>query len=245
MKYELVTWSESQEYMEEEWFDNESVLANEERFGSSAYFIPEKYIKKKPIQIIDFYDEEELDNLKEMSSVLKAPFLKSNLFKNPSVLIPLEIFDACRQIQREIGDYEFSIVLNGKWKGSELVLGKDFEIPKQEVSSASVEFDDIDDHKGNVIIHSHPKGVTSFSYDDDTTVNCNFECSLLFENDEFKDCTINFYFDDFVIQIVPEIKTEIRDLKIKGINNIKKKRSLFKTKKQKNSDYRSLYAGYY
>lgn len=40
--YVLVPWPESQEYMEEQWFYDEAVLAIgiEEKVGPSAYFIP-------------------------------------------------------------------------------------------------------------------------------------------------------------------------------------------------------------
>ena len=40
--YTLVEWPESQLYMEEKWFQEEAILAlgNEEKTGSSAYFIP-------------------------------------------------------------------------------------------------------------------------------------------------------------------------------------------------------------
>ncbi len=44
--YVLVQWPESQEYMEEEWFDDEAILAlgSEDITGSSAYFIPIKRV---------------------------------------------------------------------------------------------------------------------------------------------------------------------------------------------------------
>lgn len=44
--YVLVEWPNSQIYMEEEWFDEEAILAlgAEEKTGSSAYFIPIKRI---------------------------------------------------------------------------------------------------------------------------------------------------------------------------------------------------------
>jgi hypothetical protein len=40
--YVLVEWPSSQEFMEEDWFENEAILAlgNEDVTGSSAYFIP-------------------------------------------------------------------------------------------------------------------------------------------------------------------------------------------------------------
>lgn len=39
--YSLVQWPDSQEYMEEEWFDEEAILAlgSEDKTGGSAYFI--------------------------------------------------------------------------------------------------------------------------------------------------------------------------------------------------------------
>jgi hypothetical protein len=42
--YILVKWPESQELMEEEWFDEEAIFCggSEEKTGSSAYFIPLK-----------------------------------------------------------------------------------------------------------------------------------------------------------------------------------------------------------
>lgn len=44
--YILVQWPQSQEFMEEDWFQDEAILAlgSEEKTGSSAYFIPLKRI---------------------------------------------------------------------------------------------------------------------------------------------------------------------------------------------------------
>jgi hypothetical protein len=41
--YVLIQWPESQEYMEEEWFDKEAILDVDGESGS-AYFIPLKYL---------------------------------------------------------------------------------------------------------------------------------------------------------------------------------------------------------
>lgn len=38
--YILLEWPYSQEVMDEEWFDEEAVLADYDKCGSSAYFIP-------------------------------------------------------------------------------------------------------------------------------------------------------------------------------------------------------------
>ncbi len=45
--YAIVTWPESQEYMEEDWFEDEAILDTDGKFGSSAYFIPIKRILNK------------------------------------------------------------------------------------------------------------------------------------------------------------------------------------------------------
>lgn len=46
--YNLITWPESQNFMEEEWFEDEAILAlgNEDMAGSGAYFIPTHRLKK-------------------------------------------------------------------------------------------------------------------------------------------------------------------------------------------------------
>lgn len=38
--YVLIQWSDSQELMDEPWFDEEAILDVEGKFGSSAYFVP-------------------------------------------------------------------------------------------------------------------------------------------------------------------------------------------------------------
>ena len=46
--YVLVTWPESQQLMEQDWFDEEAILMNDENpleeIGSASYFVPiERY----------------------------------------------------------------------------------------------------------------------------------------------------------------------------------------------------------
>lgn len=43
--YTLVTWPNSQELMNEDWFGNEAILDTEMKFGISTYFVPTKRIK--------------------------------------------------------------------------------------------------------------------------------------------------------------------------------------------------------
>ena len=42
--YILVLWPESQEFMDEEWFEHEAFLADHVSVAGSAYFIPEERI---------------------------------------------------------------------------------------------------------------------------------------------------------------------------------------------------------
>lgn len=44
--YVVVEWPESQELMEEEWFDNEAVFDIDCKFGHSAYLVPLKRVLK-------------------------------------------------------------------------------------------------------------------------------------------------------------------------------------------------------
>ena len=42
--YILIEWPESQDYMVESWFDEEAIFVSGSETGSSAYFVPIKYI---------------------------------------------------------------------------------------------------------------------------------------------------------------------------------------------------------
>lgn len=50
-EYVIITWPDSQELMDEEWFDDECILINEDpllsQVGSSAYFVPIARLKNK------------------------------------------------------------------------------------------------------------------------------------------------------------------------------------------------------
>ena len=50
-EYVIIPWPDSQELMDEEWFDDECILINEDpllsQVGSSAYFVPIARLKNK------------------------------------------------------------------------------------------------------------------------------------------------------------------------------------------------------
>ena len=45
--YIVVEWPESQQFMDEDWFEDEAILDSNCVFGYSAYFIPSKRILNK------------------------------------------------------------------------------------------------------------------------------------------------------------------------------------------------------
>jgi len=42
--YTVVTWPDSQNYMNKKWFMDEAILDVDSKFGDSAYLIPTKYV---------------------------------------------------------------------------------------------------------------------------------------------------------------------------------------------------------
>ena len=46
MAYLLVPWPEVQDYMDEEGFDENSSLADEEKFGPCSYFVDEDWLEE-------------------------------------------------------------------------------------------------------------------------------------------------------------------------------------------------------
>ena len=77
MIYVLVQWPETQELMDEEWFDKEASLADFDKFGNSAYFIPQKrwLNHNKYIEIIL-----ETDKLSEESLIVELlDFMETEL----------------------------------------------------------------------------------------------------------------------------------------------------------------------
>ena len=79
--YSVVPFPEVQEYMEEDWFDEEAILDvdNKLQLGSSTYLIPNKYITIHSVK--DSWNREEVEELIfKYSSILldlTDPFLDS------------------------------------------------------------------------------------------------------------------------------------------------------------------------
>lgn len=130
----------------------------------------------------------------------------------PVIKIPIHILNVCRYLSNHVDGKEFSIACKGKWSKDGFALESVYEIPSQKIAYASVDYD-LDDlttlKQGgfNTIIHSHPGSHgsrSSFSSEDESSINKNFLCSVLY-------CGGNFCDSNLTIDLSPTVK-----LKIKG-----------------------------
>jgi len=134
-----------------------------------------------------------------------------SIIKDAIVTIPENILSLCDLIQSKLEDTEFSMLLKGEWSKDGFIIERNsYYIPKQRVSNTSVYFtEDVQSTKlkeFNVIMHTHPFKMTMFSGGDDSTINSNFECSLLYSEGNFTDAIINIKLDASTkLQIEPSI----------------------------------------
>lgn len=115
---------------------------------------------------------------------------------NPPIRIdvPQSIVDVMRAIDSKvIGNVEFSIYVKADTSGiSRIRISEEYYIPKQVVSGASVDYNDVPIDGFNAVIHKHPRGITTFSGTDDSYINQNFAVSILWCDGAFVDSTVNF-----------------------------------------------------
>lgn len=183
--------------------------------------------------------------IKEMLGLNKAGFSPEShstwdsglVLTPPKVLVPNAVMDVFRAIQKGVDENEFSVLVKGVWVEGGLRLTEDYYIPKQKVTSASIDYEEdigeIREREGyNVFIHSHPFSHTSrFSYMDEETVNCHFECSLLYTPSGVADGRLAIKLSN---GIVLSIKLSAEDIieerneilpEIEGLENIKEELS--------------------
>lgn len=133
--------------------------------------------------------------------------------KSIEVVIPGHILSICNYLKSTIGSLEFSILCKGTYKPNtnKFVISREYALPKQEVDGCSVYYNNDDLHKYrsegfNVVIHCHPFTSSSFSNTDDTTINCNFDCSILYSEGNFTTAIIPITVcSGFVLQVTPKI----------------------------------------
>lgn len=123
---------------------------------------------------------------------------------------------------------EFSVLAKGQFDEDGFRILDDYYIPKQTVSISSVDYEEniaVKRRDGyNVIIHSHPSQYSSFSVNDESTINSHFECSILLNNEgEPIKGVINLEIDGRVYQIETAVKIGEEASNVIGIDKIRKK----------------------
>jgi len=127
--------------------------------------------------------------------------LGKKILKNMKIKFPIEIVFILNQILKYIprSSDEFAVAFKGTIKknnGVPFVVIEDitdFYVPKQEVTTASVNFKEQIPEKYNVILHRHPAGCRSFSGTDEASLNDEFLASILFIPPfEFPQALINY-----------------------------------------------------
>ena len=172
-----------------------------------------------------------------MSKKKKINFanLKSNVFDSelkivsPVVIVPQKVNSIVRYIQSKIGNNEFSLLLTGGWTESGFQIAKEYYIPQQEVTHASVDYkEDLSllSTEWNTIYHSHPfsTGTPSFSVADRESINCNFICSLLGTMEGIKVANLSFFTGVCMVQVPAEVVIVDDEIEPVDISMITEKR---------------------
>lgn len=115
---------------------------------------------------------------------------------NPPILIdvPPSLALVMKAIDEKIvGSVEFSIYVKADISDIECIrISEAYCIPRQVVSSGSVDYNDVPPDGFNAVIHKHPRGIKSFSGTDDQYINQNFTVSILWCAGEFVDAIVNY-----------------------------------------------------
>lgn len=139
------------------------------------------------------------------------------------VIVPLKLLLVCNSIVAKLDGEEFSIVSNiSKRTSDTLTLSKQYYIPRQRVTSGSIDYLP-DEYSHSVVIHRHPNGLNSFSRTDQEFINQNFELSLLYTAEEyFVNGLFNLKHEDAIIPIPvrPVIDYGIEEIDISNIDPV-------------------------
>jgi len=143
--------------------------------------------------------------------------------------VPKELYSAIRNIEECVNkkfgsSNEFSIYIHGEFdEEGDLIVSRDYYIPKQKVGGASVDYQEQPEKFYNGCLHKHPSGCTSFSGVDKKYINSNFEFSLLYVNEKINKGIINInYYGNRRIQVDLDVITEPPTFEAINIDNIEK-----------------------
>lgn len=124
--------------------------------------------------------------------------------KSITAIVPYPLLGKLASIETKMhSTVEFGAYIKGHLNetGDILIVEDDIYIPKQEVSSATVDFQEDEPEGFNGVIHRHPNGINNFSSTDDTFINSNYDFSLLYVNGDVRCGIINLKVGDFRYQM--------------------------------------------
>jgi hypothetical protein len=112
--------------------------------------------------------------------------------------VPYTILCAMRQLERMVPNrgLEYGLYLKGKYEDGVLDLSEEFMIPEQIVTAGTIDFIEDDHGEFNGVIHRHPMNMKVFSQTDKTSINQNYEFSLLYVNEDIPTGIINLEIAD-------------------------------------------------
>jgi len=102
--------------------------------------------------------------------------------------VPQKIEQIMKSLTNKFSNEEFSIfcIANYNKEDKRYELSDEYFIPKQEVTSVHIDYEEDAPENYNCVIHKHPSGCKNFSGTDDTYINQNFDLSLLWVNNGFE-----------------------------------------------------------
>jgi len=164
-----------------------------------------------------------MSKIKENNHTSKSWESDLIVIEKMKVIVPLKLLLVCNSIVAKLNGEEFSIVTNiAKRSSDTITLSEDFYIPKQSVTSGSIDYLP-EDYTYSVVIHRHPNGLNSFSATDQSYINQNFELSLLYTAEEyFVNGLFNLKHEDAIIPIPVKavIDYGIEDIDISNIESV-------------------------
>ena len=164
-----------------------------------------------------------MSKIKENNHTSKSWESDLIVIEKMKVIVPLKLLLVCNSLVAKLNGEEFSIVTNiAKRSSDTITLSEDYYIPKQNVTSGSIDYLP-DDYNHSVVIHRHPNGLNSFSATDQSYINQNFELSLLYTSDEyFVNGLYNLKHEDAIIPIPVKAVIEygIEEIDISNIESV-------------------------
>lgn len=123
---------------------------------------------------------------------------KQNVWESDLIILEevnIEIHEDLLKVMDELNKkyhgFEFSIVCKAEKTDNGYIVGKEYMIPEQTVTSGNVKLEEEIDPEWNAIIHKHPSGLHTFSATDVNSINAHFKVSILYCDNSFVAATVS------------------------------------------------------